>query len=96
MDCRNCQCRFRIGALSIYVALVFEAVFAGGPMVPPGANPFSVRIVVAVLVTPPQNKKGHVCVFRKRSFTLANIGSCERPESARRRRLESTENRVHW
>ncbi len=58
MDCGSCQCRSGIGAFSISIALGFEAVYAGTRMVPPGENSFSVRIVVTVIVTPLQNKRG--------------------------------------
>ncbi len=74
MDCGSCQCRSGIGAFSISIALRFEAVYASTRMVPPGENPFSVRIVVTVIVTPLHNKRG-MSAFPEcgRSNSMKNI-----------------------
>jgi hypothetical protein len=68
MDCGSCQCRSGIGAFSISIALGFEAVYAGTRMVPVGANPLSVRIVVILFVTLLQNKRGNDRFSPKRPF----------------------------
>ena len=74
MDCGSCQCRSEIGAFSVLITLGIEAVYAGTRMVPRGASPFSVRIVVTVLVMQLQNKRGERLLFPK-----ADIQAPRRP-----------------